>query len=122
MVEVRNAVQPVAVVERCNQYPTEPDLCWRRQPDWPGQLYMAVLTPSQCGSIKNAAGIGGRTVYFIHWVGNPNCPAGAGALAAPNWELYSVPRSELPGSGVLSVRLIMQGNEQGGADTQVQLS
>ena len=101
-----------------------PAACWGRvQADKPGLLYLAVATmPDACGdtSIKERAAVAGRTLYFIHWVG---ARSGTRCLAAEDARrrLLSVSRRDLPGAGILTVRLQLQGSnpDANAAETQV---
>jgi hypothetical protein len=106
----------------CQAYLNDPDPCWTQQVDRPGRLYIAVITNPECTSpTKEASAISEHTVYFIHWAGNAQGTCSA-AMAHPQWRLYSVSRGDLPSSGTLTVRLQLQGTEQGGAESQVDLS
>ncbi len=106
----------------CHAYVNDPDPCWTQQADRPGRLYIAVITNYSCTSAeKEASAISVRTVYFIHWVGNPQRTC-MGALAMPTWRLYSASRGDLPASGMLTVRLQLQGTAQGDTESQVELS
>lgn len=85
--------------------------CWPRQTEQPGYLYIAVPPgPGGCdNTVKEAAAIGGRTFYLIAWVGGPNgshCDAGP---PPPTWRLLSVSKRDLPGPGMLRLRLQEQG-------------
>lgn len=100
-------------------YP-DADPCWQRLPGRNDRIYLAVVTTNECAAaIKEEAWVGGRTLHFIHWVGNPSCPPGAGALASPSWRLFSVSRSDLPPSGTLVALLELQGSESGSVRSQV---
>ena len=98
--------------------------CWRLvRAEEPGLLYLAVATFSDgCdNTVKEAAAVAGRALYLIHWVSSPN---GSRCDAAPTqrWRLLSVSRRDLPGPGTLTVRLQMQGADQGGFESVVELS
>jgi len=106
----------------CGPYTGIPDPCWRQIADQPGRVYLAVVIDYSCNAdTEESAAIGGNTLYFIHWVGNPRGPCTA-AMAIPNWRLYSAAGSDLPSAGVLTVRLLFEGSAQGRVDTQVVLS
>ena len=104
-----------------------PAPCWGQLPaDKPGLLYLAVPTmPDGCSdtTIKERAAIAGRTLYFIHWVG---ARSGKSCLVAEEarWRLLSVSRRDLPGPGILTVRLQLQGSrpDANAAESQVELS
>lgn len=105
-----------------NPYDAAADPCWRHMSDQPGYVYIAVITNPECTNpVKEAAALGGHTLYFIHWVGNPQGTCSA-ALARPSWRLYTAPRRDFPASGTLTVRLELQGTEQGSTDTRMVLS
>jgi len=106
----------------CQKYGADADPCWDQQTDQPGRVYVAVIINYECASTsKEASAIGGHTLYFIHWVGDPSGVCSA-SMAMPTWRLYSASRSDLPGSGTLSVRLLFQGAAPGGIETEVQLT
>jgi hypothetical protein len=106
----------------CRTYDAGSDTCWNQQVDRQGRLYLAVITNPGCASsIKEASAVSGHTLYFIRWVGSAQGPCGA-AFAQPNWRLYSASRSDLPSSGVLTVRLQFQGTVQGDVESQVDLT
>jgi hypothetical protein len=108
--------------ELCQAYLNDPDPCWTQQVDRQGRLFIAVITNPECTNpTKEAAATSGHTVYFIHWAGNAQRTCSA-AMALPNWRLYSASRGDLPSSGTLTVRLQLQGTEQGRAESQVELS
>jgi hypothetical protein len=110
------------VEETCQKYQTVPDPCWAQQVDRPGHVYVAVIINYECtSSSKDASAVGGHTLYYIHWVGNPQGVCSA-SMAQPNWRLYSASRSDLPSSGILTVRLVFQGSAQTDIDIQVQLT
>jgi hypothetical protein len=81
--------------------------------------------PDGCSdtTIKERAAIAGRTLYFIHWVG---ARSGKSCLVAEEarWRLLSVSRRDLPGPGILTVRLQLQGSrpDANAAESQVELS
>jgi hypothetical protein len=101
-----------------SSYPEDP--CWERLPIRSDRLYVAVVTQPVCGAASNDdAGVSGHTLHFIHWVGSPDCRMGAGALAAPTWSLFSLSRSDLPGSGTLVARLELQGSESGAVESRI---
>jgi hypothetical protein len=102
-----------------------PTTCWHLyHAAQPGLLYVAVGTwPDGCDhDVKESGAMAGRTLYFIHWVGGSNGTRCGDAEQAPRWRLVSVSRRDLPGAGTLTVRLQLQGTEQGGAESQVELT
>jgi hypothetical protein len=115
---------PVRTMNRlCQTYPALPDPCWDHQVDRPGRLYLAVITfDPPCGNaVKEASAISGHTLYFIRWVSSPRADCSLPQGGA-RWRLFSAPRSDLPSSGTLTVRLQQQGKAQGQIETQAQLS
>ena len=103
-----------------NQYRQDP--CWKQQADVPGRVYVAVITANECNrAVKESTVLSQHTLYFIHWIGNPQGVCNA-AMRQPNWRLFYVSRSSMPNSGTLTVRLQLQGDEQGNFDSQVDLS
>jgi hypothetical protein len=66
-------------------------------------------------------GIGGSTLYFIHWIG-PSQGVCNLAMMQPMWRLYSALRSDLPKSGTLTVRLEFQGSDSSAVETEVPLT
>ncbi len=100
--------------------------CWRLyQADQPGRLYVAVaMWPEGCDhDVRENVAIAGRTLYFIHWVGNPNGTRCGDAEQAGRWRLISVSRRDLPGPGTLTVRLQLQGYYGSSAwESQVELT
>jgi len=107
----------------CQTYPDLRDPCWNRQVDRPGRLYLAVITfdPPCRNAVREASAISGHTLYFIRWVGNPQeaCSLPQGGA---RWRLFSAPRSDLPSSGTLTVRLQQQGTAQGHIESQANLT
>ncbi len=104
-----------------------PAPCWGPLPaDKAGLLYLAVATkPDGCSdtAIKERAAIAGRTLYFIHWVGarsGTRCDAAVDA----RWRLLSVSRRDLPGAGIMAIRLQLQGAKPAAdaAESQAKLS
>jgi hypothetical protein len=81
--------------------------------------------PDACGdtTIKERTAIVGHTLYFIHWVA---ARSGTRCLAAeyPRWRLLSVSKRDLPGAGILTVRLQLQGSnpDANAAEGKVELS
>jgi hypothetical protein len=81
--------------------------------------------PDGCGDtpIKERAAIVRHTLYFIRWIG---ARSGTRCLAAEDarWRLLSVSRRDLPGAGILTVRLQLQGSspDANAAESQVQMS
>lgn len=107
----------------CQAEPDWPDPCWMRQTETGGRVYVAVIINYECNAnSKDATALSGRTLYLIHWVGNPGGPNGACTVALPNWRLYAASRSDLPSSGTLTVRLELQGSRHMDIDSQVLLS
>ena len=102
--------------------PAATGLCWGQFSQEQGVVYVAVITNYECTSaVKERTAVGGQTLYFIHWVGNPQGVCNA-SMAVPSWRLYSASRHDLPGTGTLKVRFELQGTEHGAIDTQVALS
>ncbi len=99
--------------------------CWRvYNADQPGLLYLAVVTTEdRCDTtVKEAAAVSGRTLYFIHWIGDPNGSRCDAALAA-RWRVLSVSLRDLPGPGTLTVRLQLRGYYGDSAvESQVELT
>ncbi|HAC47430.1 MAG TPA: hypothetical protein DCF65_15380 [Chloroflexi bacterium] len=115
---------PVRTMNRlCQTYPELLDPCWNHQVDRPGRLYLAVITfDPPCGNaVKEASAISGHTLYFIRWVGSlqGGCSLPQGGA---RWRLFYAPRSDLPSSGILTIRLQQQGTAQGQIETQAKLS
>lgn len=121
--QVRSAVVAHARFDRfCAESAGPADRCWGNVPDSPGQIYIAVITNSECTSpVSEMTGISASTVYFIHWIGKSQRVCNM-AMALAMWRLYSVARSDLPRSGSLTVRLEIQGSEQGVVESQVALT
>ena len=93
-------------------------------PNEPGELYLAVLTANECRrSVAEDQELEGRTLYFIHWVSQPNGVCNE-MMALPSYRLYTVPRSELPRLGQLTVELLIQDELSGTShiDTEVDLT
>ena len=85
-----------------------PDPCWMQIADGNDRLFLAVSTVATCyRTVKEAAAIKARTLFFIHWIGKPQRACNL-ALALPRWRLISVPRSSLPEAGKLVVDLQIQ--------------
>jgi hypothetical protein len=98
------------------------DRCWSQVPDEPGHVYVAVITAVECTRpTKEATGIGGSTLYFIHWIG-PSQGVCNMAMVQASWRLFSVSRGDLPKSGTLTVRLEFQGSDSSAVETQVPLT
>lgn len=106
----------------CQAEPDWPDPCWMRQAETGGRVYVAVIINYECNAnSKDTTALSGRTLYLIHWVGNPGGPNGACTVARPNWRLYAASRRDLPNSGTLTVRLELQGSRHKDIDRQVLL-
>ena len=123
LAQVRDAVITHARYSQvCSTGAGPADRCWQNVPDSPGYVYVAVITNIECNRpVEETTGIGGNTLYFIHWVGQPRGVCDL-MMALATWRLYSVSRSMLPSSGKLTVRLEMQGNATGAVESQVQLT
>jgi hypothetical protein len=90
-------------------------------PDVPDRIVIAVITNYVCnGTEKEATVMAGHTLYFVHWVRGSGGVCNA-ALGSPTWRLYYARRADLPASGTLTVRLQLQGLQQGSIDSQVTL-
>ncbi|HET7466915.1 MAG TPA: hypothetical protein VFL29_09615 [Candidatus Dormibacteraeota bacterium] len=92
----------------CVGYTPDQDPCWERIADQPGQLYVAIPSVVVCyRTVKETAGLAGRTLYFIYWIGKVQKTCNL-ALAQPLWRLISFARADLPASGTLTVDLQTQ--------------
>jgi hypothetical protein len=96
--------------------------CWQSVAEAPDSVYIAVITNYECTSpTAEATGLGGNTLYFIHWIGKAQRVCNA-MMALATWRLYSAPRGDLPKSGMLTVRLELQGTQSDVVDSQVPLA
>lgn len=107
----------------CSTYGPDQDPCWERITDEPGHLYIAIPNALVCyQTVKEAAGLSGRTLYFIYWIGKAQHVCNL-ALAQAHWRLLSFARADLPASGTLTVELDTQEDGQTtGVSTTVDLT
>jgi hypothetical protein len=81
-----------------------------------------VVINAQCASpTQEITAIGVSTLYVIQWIGKPQRVCNL-AMMLPMWRLYSAPRTDLPKSGTLTVRLEFQGSDSSAVETQVPLT
>ena len=122
LAQVRDAVIAHSRYDRmCTMGAGPGDRCWSQVPDELGHVYVAVITGVECRRpTKEATGIGGSTLYFVHWIG-PSQGVCNMAMEQASWRLYSATRSDLPKSGMLTVRLEYQGSDSSAVETQVPL-
>jgi hypothetical protein len=115
-------VQTIRTPDPCVGYTPDQDPCWERIGDEPGRPYVAVPNAVVCyRTVKEAAGISGRTLYFIYWVGTVQKACNL-ALARPHWRLLSFARADLPASGTLTVdRQTQEDGQTTDVSTEVQL-
>jgi hypothetical protein len=105
-------VKTIPAPDPCVGYTPDQDPCWERIADEPGRLYVAVPNAVVCyRTVKETAGISGRRLYFIYWVGTAQKTCNL-ALARPHWRLLSFARADLPASGSLTVDLQTQEDGQ----------
>ena len=115
-------LQTIATPDPCVGNTPDQDPCWERIADQPGRLYVAVPNAVVCyRTVKQAAGLSGRTLYFIYWIGVAQKPCNL-ALAQEHWRLLSFARADLPASGTLTVELQTQEHGQtSGVSTTIDL-
>lgn len=105
-------LKPVPTPDPCAGYAPDQDPCWKRITDEPGYLYVAVPNAEVCyQTVKEAAALSGRTLYFIYWIGKAQKVCNL-ALAQAHWRLLSFARADLPPSGILTVDLQTQEDGQ----------
>jgi hypothetical protein len=71
-------------------------------------LYVAVVTHSECTRhTEDNMAAKGQALFFVHWVGHPSGVCNA-AMALPSYRLYEVPIDQLPRSGNVDVKLLVE--------------
>ena len=73
-----------------------------------GVLYVAVLTYYECTRhTEDNMAANGPALFYVHWIGHPSGVCNA-AMALPSYRLYEVPVDQLPRSGTVDIKLLVE--------------
>ena len=71
-------------------------------------LYVAVVTYSECTRhTEDNMAANGHELFYVHWIGHSSGVCNA-AMAAPRYRLYMVTTDQLPRSGTVDVKLLVE--------------